>query len=50
MSLTASKPDSSVKDRVSTEEWEARVNLAAANRLVAQHRPPLSDQSLRDDV
>ena len=37
MSLTASKPDSSVKDRVSTEEWEARVNLAAAYRLVAMY-------------
>lgn len=35
MSLTASKAEDSLKGQVSAEEWEARVNLAAAYRLVA---------------
>lgn len=32
---TALKPDNSVRNRVSAEEWQARVDLAAAYRLVA---------------
>jgi ribulose-5-phosphate 4-epimerase/fuculose-1-phosphate aldolase len=32
---TALKPSTSVRDRVSAEEWQARVDLAAAYRLVA---------------
>ncbi|MBY0583588.1 MAG: class II aldolase/adducin family protein, partial [Sphingomonas sp.] len=32
---TAIKPSNAVQDRVSAEEWQARVDLAAAYRLVA---------------
>ena len=35
MSAATSKAEQSLKNQVSTEEWEARVNLAAAYRLVA---------------
>src|SRR5437667_4202143 len=33
--MTASPKPSTVRDQVSTEEWQARVDLAAAYRLVA---------------
>src|SRR5258708_39556724 len=33
--MTASPKSSTVRDQVSTEEWQARVDLAAAYRLVA---------------
>ncbi len=34
---TALKPSNAVRDRVSAEEWQARVDLAAAYRLVAMY-------------
>ena len=35
MSVASPKASLSVRDQVSKDEWEARVNLAAAYRLVA---------------
>src|SRR5437667_10160225 len=35
--MTASPKPSTVRDQVSTEEWQARVDLAAAYRLVAHY-------------
>src|SRR5579885_2355104 len=34
---TQRKPEGRVRDRVSAEEWRARVNLAACYRLVAHY-------------
>src|SRR5438132_12833636 len=35
--MSAVPKSSSVRDQISTEEWQARVDLAAAYRLVALH-------------
>ena len=37
MMATALKPAETIRDRCSTEEWQARVDLAAAYRLVAMY-------------
>ena len=66
MSVANPKASLSVRDQVSKDEWEARVNLAAAYRLVALYGwddsslptslpragigAPLPDQSVRLDV
>jgi hypothetical protein len=38
LSMTKQKPSTSIRDQVATEEWEQRVALAAAYRLVAHFR------------
>ena len=37
MSVVNPKTSASVRDQVSKDEWESRVNLAAAYRLVAHY-------------
>ena len=38
LAMTKQQPSTSVRDRVTPEEWEQRVALAAAYRLVAHFR------------